>query len=233
MRLIAIFALSSHTGDMTATQSAKLLLLDSKGELLRARSFSATSIHTPKPEDPARPLCGGRVMLCSEFECESRWCEHEGPQLHQADLTICAGADPQLCKRCERSVARPQREAQATQPAPGPEAPGAEAPGAAKAARSRIIEAAEVNGWTADKGYSSEGAWAGHKGSRHVSLEFSVRGGITWACTDKGLITGRGRLARVLEYVSARPDPTFRQGMPMRDIFAEPKAAHGPVAVED
>jgi hypothetical protein len=198
-----------------------------------AKMMAVTSIHTPKPEDPARTLCGGRVVLCSEFECGARDCEHEGPQLHQADLTICAGADPQLCKRCERSVARRQREVQATEPAPEPEAPGAEVPEAAKAARSRIIEAAEVNGWTADKGYGSEGAWAGHQGSRHVSLEFSVRGGITWACTDKGLITGRGRLARVLEHVSARPDPPVRQGMPMREIVAEPKAARGPVAVED
>jgi hypothetical protein len=218
---------------MTTTQSTKPLLLDSKGELLRARTFSATSIHTPKPEDQARTLCGGRIVLPSEYECDgsnSRHCEHEDPQLHQADLTICAGANPQLYKRCERSVARRQREAQATQPAPGPEAPKAAAPRAtsgARPARARVIEAAEANGWIADKGYSSEGAWAGRNGPRHVSLEFSVAGGITWACTDEGPLRGRGKLARVLEYVSGCPG----QGMPMRDIGAEPEADRGPVAV--
>jgi hypothetical protein len=220
---------------MTTTQRAKPLLLDSKGELLRARTFSATSIHTPKPEHPARTLCGGRIVLPSEYECDgsnSRHCEHERPQLHQADLTICAGANPQLCKRCEKSVARRQREAQATQLAPGTDAPKAAAPTAAeeaKPARARIIEAAGANGWTADKGYSSEGAWAGRRGPRHVSLEFSVSGGITWACTDEGVLRGRGKLARVLEYVSAWPD----QGMPMRDIGARPKAPSGPAAVWD
>jgi hypothetical protein len=88
-------------------QAGTGLLLDSRGELLRARTFSATSIHTPKPEDPSRTLCGGRVMLLSEYLQDG--------ELFQVDLTVCAGADPQLCKRCEASVAKRQREAQVSQ----------------------------------------------------------------------------------------------------------------------
>jgi hypothetical protein len=106
----------------TDAKGIKPLIRDSKGDLLRARTFSATSIHTPKPEDINRTLCGGWVSLTSEWECKGpdqsfrddstgqdvRGCREHGMEhgLHQSYLTLCAGPDPQLCKRCERSVAR-------------------------------------------------------------------------------------------------------------------------------
>jgi hypothetical protein len=89
------------------------LLRDSRGELLRARTFSATSIHTPRPDDPYRTLCGAQVMLFSESPCGPAYgcvkepgarCEASGDGYHQFDLTICAGDNPQLCKRCEITV---------------------------------------------------------------------------------------------------------------------------------
>lgn len=96
---------------MTATSP---LHRDSRGNLLRARTFSATAIHTPHPDDIDRTLCGGTVRLTSEWACEAEargeTCnytnQHNDNGLHEADLTICAGADPQLCKRCEQSVAK-------------------------------------------------------------------------------------------------------------------------------
>ena len=42
----------------------------------------------------------------------------------------------------------------------------------AQGARAQIIEAAEANGWTADRGYSSEGAWAASKCDKHITLQF-------------------------------------------------------------
>lgn len=89
------------------------LLRDSHGELLRARTFSATSIHTPRPDNKWRTLCGARVILLSEHACEI-WHRDKKPcgdGPHQNDLTVCAGDDPQLCKRCQASVARIEREA--------------------------------------------------------------------------------------------------------------------------
>lgn len=115
---------------MTATAAPALpLLRDSRGDLLRARTFSATAVHTPKPENPGRTLCGGGVALLSEFTCEGAagsyrdWendpqrgrqvtgCPEHGMSkgLHRTDLAACAGPDPQLCLRCEVSVARRSR----------------------------------------------------------------------------------------------------------------------------
>lgn len=87
------------------------LLRDSRGELLRARTFSATSIHTPRPDDRWRTLCGGRVILHSETPCEQYHRDQKpcGDGPHRNDLTVCAGDDPQLCKRCEASAAKIQR----------------------------------------------------------------------------------------------------------------------------
>ncbi len=89
------------------------LLRDSAGQLLRARTYSATSIHTPKPEDVTRTLCGGKVMLRSEYTCSQYTkvaCQEHPDQdgFHQVDLTICAGSNPELCIRCEKSVAKRQ-----------------------------------------------------------------------------------------------------------------------------
>ncbi|HUZ53107.1 MAG TPA: hypothetical protein VMU94_11340 [Streptosporangiaceae bacterium] len=107
---------------MTKTQSNMELLRDSAGELLRCRTLSATSIHTPKPEDPEKTLCGGRVMLTSEYRLDEQDEKHgygKAGELHQADLAICAGSDPQLCKRCEVSVAKRLQEV-AEQPVSAP-----------------------------------------------------------------------------------------------------------------
>jgi hypothetical protein len=90
------------------------LLRDSRGELLRARTFSATAVHTPRPDDRSRTLCGGRVILLSEYALTGDDEEQgygKAGELRQADMTVCAGDDPQLCKRCEASVAKIQREA--------------------------------------------------------------------------------------------------------------------------
>ena len=101
---------------MGMTATAAPLLLDSYGNLLRARTFSATAIHTPNPDKPAKTLCGGWVSLLSEWECNGTPedpCmyagEHNGNGRHTFDLTVCAGSDPQLCIRCERSAAKRQR----------------------------------------------------------------------------------------------------------------------------
>lgn len=91
------------------------LLRDSRGELLRARTFSATAIHTPRPDNRWRTLCGGRVSLLSEYALtgeDERQGYGKAGELRQADLTVCAGDDPQPCKRCEASAAKIQREAQ-------------------------------------------------------------------------------------------------------------------------
>lgn len=95
---------------MANTKTRTPALIDSRGQLLRARTFSATSIHTPKPSDPTRTLCGGKVWLASEYVCEGAaeryGCdEHAEPTAHQVDLTVCAGGNPELCGRCEKSLA--------------------------------------------------------------------------------------------------------------------------------
>jgi hypothetical protein len=117
--------------EMTYATSPAGLLLDSRGELLRCRTNSATAIHTPKPEDPQHTMCGGWVRLNSEFACDGAdgsyrdWdndpqrgrtvqgCPEHGMEvgLHQVDMTMCAGDDPQLCVRCEASLAKRQRDA--------------------------------------------------------------------------------------------------------------------------
>ena len=112
---------------MSNTESTRTqpLLLDSKGDLLRARTFSATSIHTPNPENPAKTLCGHQVRLTSEYaltERDEKLGYGKAGELRQVDLTICAGADPQLCGRCERSVAKRQRPT-AVEVVPAPEIP--------------------------------------------------------------------------------------------------------------
>jgi hypothetical protein len=108
-------------------------LLDSQGNLLRARTFSATSIHTPRPGNPRLTLCGGRVMLTSEYECSAnpRYCDHGQPSLHQADLTV--GRSPRLVR--ERHHRLPGGR-EASHPA-GQPAPRGDAPDPACAARRR------------------------------------------------------------------------------------------------
>ena len=87
------------------------LIRDTTGQLLRARTYSATSVHTPNPDRPGKTLCGGRIMLLSEYTCSSYsnepCTEHPAQDgHHDVDLTVCAGSDPQLCIRCEQSVAK-------------------------------------------------------------------------------------------------------------------------------
>jgi hypothetical protein len=50
-------------------------------------------------------------MLLSEYTCSSYsnepCTEHPAQDgHHDVDLTVCAGSDPQLCIRCEQSVAK-------------------------------------------------------------------------------------------------------------------------------
>ena len=80
---------------MTKTQKAPLLK-DSLDELLYARTWSATSKHYPKPENPERTLCGGKVMLLSEFE--------EHGKLHRCAPSSIVNLP--LCERCEKSAAK-------------------------------------------------------------------------------------------------------------------------------
>lgn len=96
----------------TSTRTKTPALTDSYGQLMRCRTFGATSIHTPKPADPSRTLCGGRVAALSEWPCsgtDEKPCQyleqHNDHGNHQADMTVCAGDDPQLCIRCEKSLA--------------------------------------------------------------------------------------------------------------------------------
>lgn len=90
------------------------LLRDSRGELLRARTFSATAIHTPRPDNKTRTLCGGRVAGLSEYaltEDDERQGYGKAGDLEHPDMTVCAGDDPQLCQRCEASAAKIRRAA--------------------------------------------------------------------------------------------------------------------------
>lgn len=77
-------------------------------------------------------------------------------------------------------------------------------------ARQQIAKLTGEDGWDTEPGWSplsgnGFGGWAGHKGQLQVNLEFSVRGGITYASTggrrDCRVLYGPGKLARVLAYM--------------------------------
>lgn len=78
-------------------------------------------------------------------------------------------------------------------------------------ARQEIVTAAVAAGFTTDPGYPGpdgdpSAAWTGRLGEYGVHVEFSVRGGITYAGTALGSrewrqMNGRHRLGRVLDYL--------------------------------
>lgn len=88
-------------------------------------------------------------------------------------------------------------------------------------AREQIITAATAAGWTTDPGYRDEhgdksAGWSGSSpdGEHHLNVEFSVRGGITYAATSTRprirhgrVMSGTDRLARVLAYVAEHGAP--------------------------
>jgi hypothetical protein len=58
-----------------------------------------------------------------------------------------------------------------------------------------IGQTARDYGWTSSR---EGGGTAFRKGRRRVYVEFSVRGGVSWATTESGLIQGTGKRERVL-----------------------------------
>lgn len=89
-----------------------------------------------------------------------------------------------------------------------------------KTAREQITEAALAQNWTTDGGYSTEAecsaGWSGHApDGRGLHVEFSSRGGITYASYGMGRqagisrwtrIRGRDQLGQVLAYIKPPVD---------------------------
>lgn len=88
--------------------------------------------------------------------------------------------------------------------------PGAERPSELQRPREQITETASAYGWLTDKGYHTDAplsaGWSGHYASLGVHVEFSSKGGITYAATSVDgkrwdIMTGPGRLDRVLKFL--------------------------------
>lgn len=114
-------------------------------------------------------------------------------------------------------------------------------------AREQIITAAHAAGWTTDPGYTREdgdktAGWSGSApdGKAHLHVEFSSRGGITYAATSdrpRGafgrIMSGSDRLARVLAYVAehGEADVTSHRQLPAGHTLDE--CLHAAVLPDD
>ena len=74
--------------------------------------------------------------------------------------------------------------------------------------REKIVIAAEDAGWTVDPGFKGRDATDNTAGfaaagpdGKHITVEFSARGGLTWAHTATDRFD-RNRLAQVLAYIT-------------------------------
>lgn len=65
--------------------------------------------------------------------------------------------------------------------------------------RNTILTAARESGWTVTEFPAS--AWI-DRGRRRILIEFSVRGGVTYASTEGKRITGTGKATAVLEEIT-------------------------------
>lgn len=87
--------------------------------LLYARTFSATKRHLQKPEDTAKTLCGGRIMLAEIYTND----DGDPVQVPLETLFMEINEPRPMCGRCAKSVAkRPQTVAPDAAAPPAPKA---------------------------------------------------------------------------------------------------------------
>lgn len=70
--------------------------------------------------------------------------------------------------------------------------------------REQVAATAEANGWALHRDDGNLGMRMEYrKGRRHLYVEFSVRGTVTYASTSKNRIDGPGKATRVLGYLAS------------------------------